>query len=226
MDSRNEIDSQLGLPAHRIWSYLSGGWLPFVLDVVHGLFAFLTRERQAGLYEMLEHDAVLELGDPQGESALYKKRQRVKFLQDHVIAFQDFAWGDGRVLADYRCSPGVVVDRYKNGDRWNVLISLRETKSRGDNEDFHIQRRIIRGFTKNEEWWQLEMQHETRWLKLSIIFPKRRPCQRAVLFEKTRNRVTVLNSESLANLPDGRQVLTWEKTRPKRFETYTIKWCW
>jgi hypothetical protein len=70
------------------------------------------------------------------------------------------------------------------------------------------------------------MQHETRWLKLSIIFPKRRPCQRAVLFEKTRNRVTVLNSESLANLPDGRQVLTWEKTRPKRFETYTIKWCW
>jgi hypothetical protein len=53
-----------------------------------------------------------------------------------VIAFEDYAWGDGDVLAEYKCSPGFEADRYLEGDRWNILISLRETKHRGDVQDF------------------------------------------------------------------------------------------
>ena len=181
MDPLSSTESLPNLPSRPIWSFLSGNWFPILAELGRGVLAFLQRNQEEGLYEMLEHDAVLELGEPRGETALYKKRQRVRFLQNNVIAFQDFAWGDGRTLVDYRCSPGIEVDRYKNGDRWNVLISLRETKSRGDIEEFYIQRKIIRGFTKSEEWWQLEMQNPTRWLKLAIIFPRRRPYRRAIL---------------------------------------------
>jgi hypothetical protein len=201
-------------------------WIPVVFRFYEDFRQFLGRYFPSGLYEILEYESVLELTHPKGKTALFKKRQRVKFLQDNVIAFQDTAWGDGRFLEDYRCSPGVDVDQYKEGDRWNVLISLRETKSRGDVEDFYIERRIKGGFTKREEWWQIEMRYQTRSLQISIIFPKKRHCKRAVLVERNRNRSSPLGPAAFSELPDGRQVLTWERKSPRRFEVYTIKWRW
>ena len=69
-------------------------------------------ERHRGMYEILDYDSTLELADPKGEIAIFKRRERVKFLHNNVIAFEDYAWGDGEIFADYRCSPGKVVDRY------------------------------------------------------------------------------------------------------------------
>lgn len=66
-------------------------------------------------YEFLEYESTLELLDRSGKSAFFQKRQKVKFLQDHIIAFEDYAWGDGNVMVDYRCSPGVIVDHYHEG---------------------------------------------------------------------------------------------------------------
>src|SRR4030042_206218 len=64
-----------------------------------------------GLYEVLEYESTLELLDRKGEIAIFKKRQKVRYLQDNIIAYMDQAWGDGKFLRDYRCSPGVAVDQ-------------------------------------------------------------------------------------------------------------------
>ncbi len=218
MDSTQEHQSSSNLT--------SLSWVPLVFDLFAQVRKFVARQQREGIYEMLEYESVLELLDARGEAAIVKKRQRVRFLQDNIIAFQDHAWGDGEIFADYRSSPGVVVDRYKDGDRWNVLISLRETKSTGDIEDFHIERKLRDSFRKHAEWWQIQMYHKTRRLKLSIIFPAARHCQRAVLVERNANRTKILESKNFAELPDRRQVLTWETDRPRRFEIYTIKWQW
>lgn len=207
-------------------SILSGNWATILGGLYRALLQFLKKKTVSGPYEVLEYDAILDLPDPKGRLALFKKRLRVKFLQDYIIAFQDHAWGDGDLLADYNCSPGVEVDHYPEGDRWNILISLRETKSRGDIQEFYIERKILLGFTKREEWWQIEMQHETRWLKLSIVFPEERHCKRAVLVERNRNFTTVLDPTCFVVMPDGREVLSWESKHPRRYETYTIKWHW
>jgi hypothetical protein len=50
--------------------------------------------------EILEYDSTLELLDVKSETAIFRKLQRVKFLQDNIIAFQDYAWGDGDIFAD------------------------------------------------------------------------------------------------------------------------------
>ena len=213
-------------PARRLLAYLPQGWISIVFDLYRALRLFIRREHHEGMYEILEFDSTLELADPKGETATFKRHQRVKFLQDNVIAFQDCAWGDGQIFADYKCSPGTEVDRYQEGDRWNVLISLRETKSAGDVDDFHIERTVKNGFTQNEEWRQTEIRHRTRHLRLAVIFPKERHCRRAVLIERNRNRTTVLDQGHFSNLPDGRQVLVWETRNPRRFEVYTIKWRW
>ena len=53
-----------------------------------------------------------------------------------LLAFEP--QGDGDIFVDYKCSPGVLVDR------WNVLISLRETKNAGDVTNFYIERTVKR----------------------------------------------------------------------------------
>ncbi len=226
MAQTHEAKHSPGPLSHRLLSCLSLDWIAILLDLYRPLRLLLSRERREGMYEILDYDSTLELMDPKGEVAVFKKRQRVKFLQDSIIAFEDYAWGDGEILAEYKCSPGKVVDRYQEGDRWNVLISLRETKSAGDIEDFYIKRTVRDGFTKDEEWRQIELRHRTKRLKLAIVFPKERRCQRAVLIERSRNRTTVLDPKHFSDLPDGHQVLTWEPGKIRRFETYTIKWKW
>lgn len=75
-------------------------------------------QRSRGLYEVLSCEVTLSLVDVKGREAIYRKVQKVRFLQDHVIAYEDQAWGDGNLFADYKCSPGIPVDRYQDGNRW------------------------------------------------------------------------------------------------------------
>ena len=72
------------------------------------------------MYEILDYDTTLELLDSSGHTAVVHKRQKVRFLQDNTLVFQDYAWGEGKIFEHgYKCAPGVVVDRYQAGDRWN-----------------------------------------------------------------------------------------------------------
>lgn len=41
-----------------------------------------------GMYEVLEHDVVLELKDTKGKRALVRKRQKVRYLQNNIIAYR------------------------------------------------------------------------------------------------------------------------------------------
>jgi len=61
-----------------------------------------------GMYEVLEYEAVLELLDRDGRKARFKKRKKVRYLQDNIIAYQDYAWGDGELFNSYRCAPSTV----------------------------------------------------------------------------------------------------------------------
>jgi hypothetical protein len=209
---------------HKLLDLLTPDFLRSLLLLYKDLRAFIQKER--GLYEILEYESTLDLLDGRGKMARLTKCQRVKFLQDSVLAFQDYGWGDGETFASYACSPGVVVDRYQEGDRWNVLISLRETKNSGDIEEFHIQRCIKGGFTGKEEWSQVEIRHKTRRLRMRVIFPKGRPCRSARLITRSQHTSRTLGSEHLRELPDGRQQLTWETRDIKQMEVYTLKWRW
>ena len=59
-------------------------------DIFYRLFTFLTRGRNDGLFEIIDDDSTLELCDAQGHRAIIHRRQKVRFLQDHIVAFQDY----------------------------------------------------------------------------------------------------------------------------------------
>lgn len=209
----------------RILKPFSIDWISFALEVGTKLRRYLCVQ-PTGPYEILEYKVTVELLDTKGKNAIFRKRQRVKFLQNSVIAFEDYAWGDGDILSDYRCVPGVVVDKYKEGDRWNILVSLRDTKSVGDIEQFHIEQRVKNTYLKRDEWLQTEIRRHTRRLVMSIIFPKARHCKRAVVVKRSANKTTELETGNFDTLPDGRQLVSWATDHTRPYEVYTLKWQW
>lgn len=179
-----------------------------------------------GMYEVLDSETCLELLDTKGTKAILHKRQRVRFLQDNIIAYQDQAWGDGNIFAAYHCSPGVPVDQYRDGHRYRILISLRQTKNRGDTEEFHIERTITEGFTQPIEDFQIEVDHKTQQLAFSVIFPRKRLPRQVWLVEQNTTRTTPLGTDSMQTLPDGRKQALWKTDKPRVFEAYILRWEW
>jgi len=217
--------SRLGRLIQSLIAILSQDWKAIGAIVVD-LYGYLARDDANGLFEVLDYDDMLELVDAEGKLAVLHSRVKVRFLQDNVIAFQDYAWGEGNQLAQYKISPGKVVDLYKEGGRWNILVSLRETKGRGDITEFRIERTIKNGFTKDVEWRQTEIWLKFHQIRLSVVFPKDRLCKKAILSERGSKKHKVLDASHFQLLPDGRQILVWERPKPKRAEVYTIRWEW
>jgi hypothetical protein len=179
-----------------------------------------------GTYEVLDYSIRLELKDPQGRMALISKRERVKYLHNNIIAFQDQAWGDGKILQNYKCTPGVPVDKYRSGYKTHILISLRDVKNRGDIDEFNIHWGIRNGFLSPTGFWGTDVDHRTDIARVKVIFPKNRPPIKASVFEKNLKRVNTLGNESFSYLPDGRCLLSWEKPKPRRYEQYILRWEW
>jgi hypothetical protein len=210
-------------------------WVTNLLDAgfiewLARLWSVLSRKRPVqsppGPYEVLEYESRLDLQDTRGRKAVFYKRQRVRFLQDNIIAYQDQTWGDGEIFADYKCSPGVAVDRYRDGHRYRVLISLRETKNRGDVEEFHTERTIRGGFVKDVESFQTEINHVTHKLSVSVVFPRSRSPKRVTLTEQNAERTVPLGPNHQLALPDGRQQVIWRANMPRLYEAYILRWEW
>lgn len=201
--------------------------LTTMLSVLWRLGRRMVNERSyPGDYEILDYEAQLELLDSNGTQAVASKRERVRFLQNNIIAYQDMAWGVGTILADYQCSPGIAVDRYGEGYRSRILISLRDTKHRGDITEFHIRRTIVNGFIKPIESFQHDISHTMQVASFSVIFPKARLPQSVVLIERNSTRRFPLDSKHQTLLADGRLQVTWKTHRPRLFEAYIIEWKW
>ena len=179
-----------------------------------------------GMYETLSYESTLELLDSKGKRARFSKRKRVRYLQDNIIAYQDYAWGDGEILLNYRCTPGVAVDRYRLGYKTFVLISLQEVKNKGEVDEFNIDWDIKNGFIKDIGFWETDITHRTRQIKAQVIFPKGRIPKQLVIVESNWCRTTPLRSECTQTLPDGRVKVTWYKKNPRLYEHYLLKWRW
>jgi len=201
-------------------------WLDVLGDVGKIVHKIVQGRSYRGLYEVLDYEAALELEDQGRKRASFKKREKVRYLQDNIIAYQDQAWGDGEILVNYRCSPGTPVDRYRSGYKTYVLISRREVKNKGDVDDFNIHWGIRQGFLRQTEQWETHVKHRTRHLKINVIFPKSRPPRRATLIESNRQRSHNLGKSAQVRQPDGRWLVTWETQRPRLYETYVVQWEW
>ena len=209
------IISSLGLS----WFEIAGELWKVGRKVMRGLAS-------EGMYEVLDYESTLELHDRGGKRATFKKRLKIRYLQDDIIAFQDYAWGDGEILLNYKTSRGKAVDRYRSGYKTYILLSLREVRNKGDIDEFNIQWDIRDGFLLPDGYWAASASHRMKKLRVNIIFPRSRPPQRLLLEESNRRRTRILGRDVQKRLADGRWRVTWEMKKPRLYELYTIRWDW
>lgn len=178
------------------------------------------------MYEVVNYKTTLEILDNKGKEAVLTKTEEVKSLQNNIIAYQDQAWGDGKILLNYRCTPGTPVDRYRSGYKTHILISLREVKNKGDIDEFNIEWGIQNGFLHTTGFWSTEVSHHTKRIIVQVIFPKSRPPSQIWLIKKNLQQTHLLDQSAKKKLPDGRWMVNWEKNHPRLYEHYILKWEW
>ena len=179
-----------------------------------------------GMYEVLDYESTLELLDSKGKKTNFRKRMKVRYLQDETITFQDYAWGDGEILLNYRTNRGRAVDQHRSGYKTYILLSLREVKSRGDIDEFDISWDLRNGFLTPDGYWGTDVSHRMKRVRVNVIFPKSRPPKRAFLEEKNRRKTQTLGEKDIQRLTDGRWRVSWETDNAKLHEMYTIRWDW
>ena len=209
---------------------LTGSADQLILAVINDLYgwgkAIIQKLTKPGMYEVLNYETTLEILDARGREAILTKTEEVRFLQNNIIAFQDQAWGDGKILLDYHCTPGIPVDFYRSGHKTHILISLRDVKQKGDSSKFRIQWRIKDGFLKTNGYWATDINHATHRMKVNLIFPENKPPSKLILVETNLQRTRELPIEIMTQLPDKRWQVTWEKKNPRLYEHYILKWDW
>jgi hypothetical protein len=201
-------------------------WLEIVVEAWKFGHKILRGMADEGMYEVLEYESTLELHDTAGKTATFTKRKKLRYLQNNIIAYQDYGWGDGQQFTDYQANPGVPVDQYKIGYKTYILLSLREVKNKGEVDEFNIQWKIKNGFLKRDGFWETDISSRTHSIKINIIFPKGRPPQNLRLVEQNIRRTIFLDNDSIQHLPDGRWRVSWEKHKPRLYEHYIIRWDW
>jgi len=179
-----------------------------------------------GIYEVLDYECQLELKDKQGKNARIRKQEKVRYLQDYVNSYQDQAWGDGQILRNYRCSPGLPVDEYRLGHKTYKLISLREFRKKGDVDRFKIEWDLKLGFLTKTGFWGTAINHRTKRVTAKVIFPIDRPPLQVSITESNRRRTRILGKEAQKKLSDGRAMVVWQNSSPRLYEDYILKWEW
>jgi hypothetical protein len=200
--------------------------IPLLGDLYGWGKSFLQKITKPGMYEVLNYETILEILDAKGKNAILTKTEEVRFLQNNIIAFQDQAWGSGKILIDYKCKPGIPVDFYQFAHKTYIVISLRNVMKKGDITKFDIGWKIKKGFRESNGFWSTDINHFTKVIKINVIFPKERPPLKCSTVGSNRQVIKEIPIDAIVHLPDKRWQVTWEKQNPKLYEHYVLKWEW
>lgn len=174
-------------------------------------------------YKILDFQGTLTLEDPEGMRATFQRKQVIRFLQGGVSGILDHFWGDGVPLTFYENEAGSLEDSFKDEGRRHLVIGLKHRMRRGDVLNFEVVRRAMAEFIiKPVQRLETIIDHPIDRLGYKIIFPKDRPCQRAVLLhnEGLETRLPVVR------LAGGKTMVRFDVRQPISHSPYTVRWSW
>lgn len=122
-------------------------------------------------YETLSFDSYLSILG-QGEVALFRRRQRVRFLENGVSVFIDRLWGEGVLLAGYSLSRGMgIIEALRTRKGYAMILSLPRRFKKGEVLTIETERRIVGGFANAKPYWELAMWAPTQRISLKVSMP-------------------------------------------------------
>jgi hypothetical protein len=168
---------------------------------------------------------VLEILDPLGENAILTRTARVRFLHDQVLALHDRVWGEGELNLNGYFKPGTVVDRFSSKGELHQLVSLREPKHRGDLATIEVVHRVKGVFGGDREWFDVDVDMPTQFLRVELWFPTTRAPKAAWLTEDHGALKTQLSGSNIVRRT-GPTRIVWRRSRPTLRERFRTEWTW
>jgi hypothetical protein len=175
-------------------------------------------------YENLSLSISLELLDTDGERAVIKRVQRVRFLTEDAGVVRDVVWGSGRPLAGYSSTGAERLGVRHEGSKRVVLLGLPTNPRKGEVVTIRTEREIRGAFQQDECYLEAVIERPTRLLTLSVTFPRGRVPKSAFL----ESSPPTLDRRPLrATLePRNRARVKLFLSRPRSLVTYRIRWTW
>ncbi len=162
--------------------------------------------------------------------ACVTKNNRVRFIQNNVLAIPDYIWGDGSTSSDYSCDPGEKVAEHREGAKNCVVIALDRMYKRDDELDIRIIRTVRGAFLESEEWVEVKPVAGTPALSFTLLWPAGRPPRGTTLTleneRRNRRKVTTLTDDDLEWHEGGRRKFARHFANPSADEVIRIDWKW
>ena len=93
----SETNNNSELKLSQIFPLIIGTpWLEFLITAMRLGSKLIRGYDSEGMYEVQEYESTFELHDVKGKSATFKKK-KIRYLQNNIIAYPDYAWGDGKL---------------------------------------------------------------------------------------------------------------------------------
>ncbi|MGE0229255.1 MAG: hypothetical protein AB7I38_14720 [Dehalococcoidia bacterium] len=208
-------------PQLTAWLELLQRLVPLVTRMIEQLAQWGRRDKGAA-YRVESFDGELVLHDRCGQSATYRKRERVRVTQDEVRTLNDVNWGNGRQFVGHRVQPGSVIGSAQVGPRVRHVIELPRVVRRGHRLSLRATRQIRGAFTRpTDRWLESEVYHHTERLTMRVLFPpgsRPRGSRVRCLLREIDTKLTA------RPLPGGGSVLSFTIRRPSLGERVTISW--
>lgn len=174
-------------------------------------------------FEIEDMKLSIDVVDRQGDRAIFKKEERLRFLRDNVTAIYDYGWGTREPFASHRVKPGRLVERRQIGLKHRSLVVLPEPQNQGDKLTLTVRRLIRAKFTGPNNWLEGEVYYRMRRMQLSVTVPIAPPITGAKFIRRRQSTEVPLSVQLISR---KRQRIRASIVRPRIGDSYLLEWDW
>lgn len=168
-------------------------------------------------YETIKFSGRLKILDTDRMTAIFTRRQRVRFLEDGVGVLFDRIWGEGVLVGSY-LAPGVtIMEPIRTPSGYVLPLGLPRPFRKGETFELVTHRRIVGAFSQEKGYWDTTMSKPTELIQITVVTPPDVKAGQPDIVAPPRGDM---------DLTQRANSLQFRVTRPAMNGPYRLRWSW
>jgi hypothetical protein len=168
-------------------------------------------------YETVKFSGRLKILDANRTTAVFTRRQRVRFLEDGVGVLFDRIWGEGILVGSY-IAPGLtLMEPIRTPTGYVLPLGLPRHFRKGEIFDVVSHRRIVGAFSQPEGYWDTTMTKPTDLIQIAVVTPPGTAFSKPDIVAPPRGDMNITGKANLLKL---------RVARPAMNGPYRLRWSW
>jgi hypothetical protein len=186
-------------------------------------------------YDSIRTKTEWEILDPEGQRSVLRQNRTIKFRQNDVMVIREYVWGDSYYngtrpqIDDFYVKPGTILDIYREGGRFVILIALDKTYNDGEELDYHFERKELNAFTRNKEWVEFQPFTNSKYDEIVVTLPDERKIKKVIARFRHGDYSQVYElgeNNFLFEILENKQRISWKIQNAIPRSSYFVEWEW